>query len=68
MQTLFQSEGIKYPLVRRGKVRDVYSVEDKRHLIIVACDRISAFDHVLPTPVAGKGEILTWMSERFPTI
>ncbi len=62
MQTLFQSEGIKYPLVRRGKVRDVYRVEDKRHLIIVACDRISAFDHVLPTPVPGKGEILTRMS------
>jgi phosphoribosylaminoimidazole-succinocarboxamide synthase len=48
-------------LFRRGKVRDVYKPSDE-HLIIVACDRISAFDHVLPTPVPTKGVILTQMS------
>lgn len=48
-------------LVRRGKVRDVYSV-DEQHLLIVATDRLSAFDCVLPTPIERKGEILTAIS------
>lgn len=48
-------------LVRRGKVRDVYRVDDD-HLLIVATDRISAFDCVLPTPIARKGEVLTALS------
>src|SRR5207237_10424231 len=48
-------------LVRRGKVRDVYEVDDAR-LLIVATDRISAFDCVLPTPIARKGEVLTALS------
>lgn len=48
------------PLYRRGKVRDVY--EAGRHLLIVATDRISAFDHVLPTPVPDKGRVLTALS------
>ena len=48
-------------LVRRGKVRDVYSVDDE-HLLIVATDRISAFDSVLPTPIPRKGEVLTQLS------
>ena len=48
-------------LVRRGKVRDVYSVDDE-HLLIVATDRISAFDCVLPTPIPRKGEVLTALS------
>src|SRR5579883_3134994 len=48
-------------LVRRGKVRDVYAI-DERHLIIVATDRISAFDCVLPTPIPRKGEVLTALS------
>jgi phosphoribosylaminoimidazole-succinocarboxamide synthase len=48
-------------LARRGKVRDVYSVDDD-HLLIVATDRISAFDCVLPTPIARKGEVLTALS------
>jgi phosphoribosylaminoimidazole-succinocarboxamide synthase len=47
--------------MRRGKVRDVYSVDDD-HLLIVATDRISAFDCVLPTPIARKGEVLTALS------
>ncbi|MBD0372460.1 MAG: phosphoribosylaminoimidazolesuccinocarboxamide synthase [Pyrinomonadaceae bacterium] len=48
-------------LVKRGKVRDVYSVDDE-HFLIVATDRISAFDCVLPTPIARKGEVLTQLS------
>ena len=48
-------------LLRRGKVRDVYEVDAQR-LLIVATDRISAFDCILPTPVPGKGIILTALS------
>jgi phosphoribosylaminoimidazole-succinocarboxamide synthase len=47
-------------LFTRGKVRDVY--EAGEHLLIVATDRLSAFDVVLPTPIPGKGEILTGLS------
>ena len=46
---------------RSGKVRDLYT-NDKNELLIVASDRISAFDYILPTPIAGKGEILTQLS------
>lgn len=48
-------------LVRRGKVRDVYAVDNDR-LLIVATDRISAFDCILPTPIPLKGEVLTALS------
>ncbi len=48
-------------LVQRGKVRDVYEVDDAR-LLIVATDRISAFDCILPTHIARKGEVLTSLS------
>lgn len=48
-------------LTRRGKVRDVYEVDDE-HLLIVATDRISAFDCVLPTQIECKGEVLTALS------
>jgi phosphoribosylaminoimidazole-succinocarboxamide synthase len=48
------------PLWRRGKVRDVYDLGDR--LLIVATDRISAFDVVLPTPIPGKGAVLTQLS------
>src|SRR5258707_1975618 len=48
-------------LLRRGKVRDVYAVEEDR-LLIVATDRISAFDSVSPTPIVRKGEVLTALS------
>jgi phosphoribosylaminoimidazole-succinocarboxamide synthase len=47
-------------LCRRGKVRDVYEYEDK--LLIVATDRLSAFDVVLPTPIPMKGAVLTQLS------
>ena|ERR1700690_3986428 len=46
--------------LRRGKVRDVYEVGE--HLLIIATDRVSAFDVVLPNGIAGKGEILTQIS------
>jgi len=49
-------------LLKRGKVRDVYEVDDAR-LLIVATDRISAFDCVLPTAIARKGEVLTSLSK-----
>src|SRR5204862_7787854 len=48
-------------LLMRGKVRDVYEVDDER-LLIVATDRISAFDSVSPTPIERKGEVLTALS------
>jgi phosphoribosylaminoimidazole-succinocarboxamide synthase len=48
-------------LLRRGKVRDVYVVDEDR-LLIVATDRISAFDSVSPTPIERKGEVLTALS------
>ncbi|MGA7106246.1 MAG: phosphoribosylaminoimidazolesuccinocarboxamide synthase [Terracidiphilus sp.] len=48
------------PLLGRGKVRDLYAVDDA--LLLVATDRISAFDHVLATGIPGKGKILTQIS------
>lgn len=48
-------------LIGRGKVRDIYRV-DAAHLLIVASDRISAFDVVLPDPIPGKGIVLTAIS------
>ncbi len=56
MLTLLQSDVPGYPC-RRGKVRDVYDLGDR--LVIVATDRISAFDWVLPTPIPDKGRVLT---------
>lgn len=47
--------------VRSGKVRDLYTVDDDR-LLLVASDRLSAFDVILPTPIADKGRILTGLS------
>lgn len=49
------------PLLARGKVRDIYAVGEDR-LLLVATDRISAFDHVLGSGVPGKGRILTRLS------
>lgn len=60
--TLLQTSLDELPLLRRGKVRDVYSIDDDR-LLIVATDRISAFDCVLPTPIERKGEVLTALSQ-----
>jgi phosphoribosylaminoimidazole-succinocarboxamide synthase len=60
-EALFESAVPDYPLIGRGKVRDIYSV-DNEHLLLVATDRLSAFDVVLPDPVPGKGEVLTQIS------
>ena len=49
------------PLVARGKVREIYDAGDDR-LLLVASDRISAYDHVLPTPIPDKGRVLTQLS------
>lgn len=59
MSALLESNVPGFP-VRRGKVRDVYDLGDT--LAVVATDRISAFDWVMPTPIPGKGELLTAMS------
>jgi phosphoribosylaminoimidazole-succinocarboxamide synthase len=48
----------------RGKVRDVYSIGND-HLVMIACDRISAFDHVLPRAIPHKGEVLTQLAAYF---
>lgn len=48
----------------RGKVRDVYFIGNE-HLVIVACDRISAFDHVLPKSIPNKGQVLTEIANQF---
>ncbi|MBO9468646.1 phosphoribosylaminoimidazolesuccinocarboxamide synthase [Endozoicomonas sp. G2_2] len=59
--TLFESDLHSIPLLMRGKVRDVYAVGDD-HLLIVATDRLSAFDVILPDPIPGKGVVLTAVS------
>ena len=53
-----------YPHLASGKVRELYRVDDE-HMLFVASDRISAFDHILTTPVPDKGRILTAMSVFF---
>jgi len=58
---LFESSIPELPLIGRGKVRDIYSV-DEQHLLLVTTDRLSAYDVVMPDPVPGKGEILTKIS------
>jgi len=60
MDSLWQTEMPDIKLFSRGKVRDVYDLDDR--LLIVATDRLSAFDHVLPDPIPGKGAVLTRMS------
>lgn len=59
--TVLQTSLSDLKLIKRGKVRDIYAV-DNHHLLIVATDRISAFDCVLPTPIERKGEVLTALS------
>ncbi len=62
VQALHQSNLQSLPLLGRGKVRDMYAVADDK-LLIVATDRISAFDVILPDPVPGKGEVLTRLTD-----
>lgn len=62
MKALHQSTLESLPLIGRGKVRDMYAVGDDK-LLIVASDRISAFDVILDDPIPGKGRVLTALTE-----
>jgi phosphoribosylaminoimidazole-succinocarboxamide synthase len=55
---LLQSSIKSLPLINKGKVRDIYDI-DAETMLIVTTDRLSAFDVILPTPIAGKGAVLT---------
>src|ERR1700761_2421793 len=59
---LFESRLRGLKKLHQGKVRDIYDV-DAEHLLIVASDRLSAFDVVLPDPIPHKGEVLTRISQ-----
>ncbi len=58
---LYESSLRGLTLRARGKVRDIYDIDDQ-HMLIVTSDRLSAFDVVLPQPIPGKGEVLTRVS------
>ena len=60
-QTVLETSIDELPLIHRGKVRDIYQVTDNE-LLMVATDRLSAFDCVLPTPIPHKGAVLTQLS------
>ncbi len=57
---VFETNFPDLELLARGKVRDIYPAGD--HLVIVATDRLSAFDYILPTPIPDKGRVLTQMT------
>ena len=57
---LLESDIPGLDLLGRGKVRDIYSIGD--NLLLVTTDRISAYDSVIPTPIPGKGAVLTAIS------
>ncbi len=58
MSAVFETDLPHLKPLHRGKVRDIYDVDDQ-HMLIVTTDRLSAFDVVLPQPIPGKGEVLT---------
>jgi len=58
---LYQSQLTSLPLRARGKVRDIYDIDDQ-YMLIVTTDRLSAFDVILPDPIPGKGAVLTRIS------
>ena len=69
---LYQSDIPNLDLINNGKVRDIYAVDDK-HMLIIASDRLSAFDVILSQPIPGKGEVLTrvanfWFSQTIEFI
>ncbi len=61
MSAVFETHLTSLPLLHRGKVRDLYDV-DEQHLLIVQTDRLSAFDVIMPDPIPGKGKVLTTVS------
>lgn len=68
---VFETEFTSLPLLHKGKVRDIYEIDDK-HMLVVATDRISAFDVIMPNPIPNKGALLTRVSnfwfERFADV
>ncbi len=58
---LYESSLPHLNLLGRGKVRDMYAIDDQ-HLLIVTTDRMSAFDVIMPDPIPGKGQVLTQVS------
>ena len=70
--TVLAESRLPLPLVRKGKVREVYAV-DAQHLLLVASDRVSAFDVIMAEPVPRKGAVLTqisafWFEKLAPVI
>ncbi|MCP5278651.1 MAG: phosphoribosylaminoimidazolesuccinocarboxamide synthase [Thiobacillus sp.] len=61
-KALYESSIQSLPLIHKGKVRDIYAIDDKR-MLIVTTDRLSAFDVVMPTPIPGKGKVLTAVAD-----
>lgn len=61
-ETLYESDINSLERLHRGKVRDIYAIDD-RHMLIVTSDRLSAFDVILPDPIPGKGMILNSISK-----
>jgi phosphoribosylaminoimidazole-succinocarboxamide synthase len=65
---VFETKFTSLPLLHKGKVRDIYEV-DANHMLVIATDRISAFDVIMPVPIPNKGALLTQVSnfwfERF---
>ena len=61
MTTVYETDESAWKLIARGKVRDVYEYAPNQMLIVVS-DRLSAFDVILPTPIADKGTVLTQIS------
>jgi phosphoribosylaminoimidazole-succinocarboxamide synthase len=62
MHSLHTSHIKSLPLIHKGKVRDIYDIDDK-HMLIVTTDRISAFDVVMPNAIPGKGNILNEVTQ-----
>jgi phosphoribosylaminoimidazole-succinocarboxamide synthase len=59
---LFETSISSLPLLHKGKVRDIYAIDDNR-MLIVTTDRLSAFDVILPTPIPEKGKVLTAVAD-----
>ena len=59
---LYETSIKSLPLIHKGKVRDIYAIDDRR-MLIVTTDRLSAFDVVMPTPIPAKGKVLTAVAD-----
>ena len=62
ISTVYETDLAGLRRLHRGKVRDIYAVDDD-HMLIVTTDRLSAFDVVLPDPIPGKGRVLNEISQ-----